>query len=136
MDADGSCILLEITQYALQITVLVAMFSTHGSWFFFVTPLRPGDGFVCCGARKTHLTKHIIIILFVLKPLAICHFDHFGSCSCVSNLIQGFRSAKKEQRRLLSSNSSPKDKDIINVDLQCSLICGIIEITLLIVIYL
>ena len=70
---------------------------------------------MCSGACKTHLTKHII--LFVLKPLAICHFDHFGSCSCVSNLIQGFLSAKKEQRRLLSNNASPKDKGIINVGL-------------------
>ena len=115
MDVEGSCFLLEITQHALQITVLVAMFSIHESWFFFVTPLRPGDGLVCSGACKTHLTKHIV--LFVLKPLAICHFGHFGSCSCVSNLIQGFLSAKKEQRRLLSNNASPKDKGIINVGL-------------------
>ena len=29
MDADGSCFLLEITQYCQQITVLLVMFSIH-----------------------------------------------------------------------------------------------------------
>ena len=65
------------------------LFSIHGNWTgFSFTPLWPGDVLVCGWAW----------CVVCPKTLAICHFGDFGSCSCVSNLIQGFFRAKNEQR--------------------------------------
>ena len=74
MDSDGSCFLLEITQFAHQMTC----FTGH---------IILGDRLA--RTRKSHLTKRMVCS----KTLAICHFDQFGACSPESNfdpLVQEF----------------------------------------------